>query len=66
MQALLTYTIALLDQSGKVSDADVQALRDAGYDDAAILDIPLMVGIMTYNNLMNLSTAIENDLPVAP
>ena len=66
MQALLTYTTALLEGSGNVSDEAVQALRAAGYGDAEIIEIPLMVGIMTYNNLMNLSTALENDLPAAP
>ena len=66
MQVLLTYTARLLEEKGAVADADVEALRDAGFQDAAISEIPLMVGIMTYNNFMNLSAALENDLPTAP
>jgi uncharacterized peroxidase-related enzyme len=66
MQTLLTYTRLLLEKKGHVSDQDLEDLKAAGYGEAEIIEIPLMIGIMTYNNMMNLSTALDNDLPAAP
>jgi uncharacterized peroxidase-related enzyme len=48
---------------GQVSDADVQAVRNAGYSDAEIVEIILHVALNTLTNLVNNVLETEIDFP---
>lgn len=52
---------------GKVGDDDVQAVRDAGYTDANIMEIVALVAMYSLTNLINNVFDPEKDFPaVAP
>jgi uncharacterized peroxidase-related enzyme len=63
VQAALTFVRKSVDQRGKVGDADVQALRDAGYDDAAIVEIVATIAINLFTNYFNHIVGTEVDFP---
>ena len=48
---------------GQVSDADVQAVRDAGYSDAEIVEIVGHVALNTLTNYINEVLGTEIDFP---
>ena len=48
--AALTYATRLTESPAEVSKADVDALRDAGWDDGEILEINQIVGYFNYAN----------------
>jgi len=48
-----------------VSDADLQAVRMAGYDDAQIVEIVQHVALNTWTNYVNSVAQTEIDFPVA-
>jgi uncharacterized peroxidase-related enzyme len=50
---------------GHVSDADVQAARDAGYDDAQLVEIVQHVALNTWTNYLNSVAGTPIDFPVA-
>lgn len=52
-------------ERGQVSDADLQALRGAGYDDAQIVEIVAHVGLNTLTNYINEVFKTEVDFPHA-
>ena len=47
---MLTYAVKLTTTPGAMNDADVDALRDAGFSDRDILDIVEVVGYYAYAN----------------
>ncbi len=49
---------------GKVSAADVEAVRAAGYSDAQVVDIIAVVAENTFTNLLNIAVGTEIDFPV--
>lgn len=60
-QAALKFTLRVASQHGRVSDADVQVLRSAGFDDASIVEIVLNVALNILTNYINnvANTAID-------
>jgi alkylhydroperoxidase family enzyme len=48
-----------------VTDADLQAVRMAGYDDAQIVEIVQHVALNTWTNYLNSVAQTEIDFPVA-
>lgn len=64
-QAALTFARALLAKKGKVSDEDVQALRSAGYTDAAITEIIAHTALNIFTNYFNNAVAVAIDFPEA-
>lgn len=63
--AALRFATRVLQARGHVSDADVQAVRLAGYDDAQIVEIVQHVALNTWTNYMNSVAQTEIDFPVA-
>ncbi len=63
-QAALTLARRIVETRGRVSDADVQAARTAGYTDGEIVDIVAVVGLNTFTNYFNHVADTENDFPV--
>ena len=56
---MLTFAIKLTKTPGAMSDADVDALRSAGFSDRDILDIAEVVGYYAYANRIADGLGIE-------
>lgn len=63
-QAALVFARHVAATRGKVTDADLKAVRDAGYDDAAILEIIAVTALNIFTNYVNSVAATEVDFPV--
>ncbi len=61
--AAVTLAARLVDQRGHVGDADLEAVRAAGYDDAQIVEIIAHVAVNTLTNYVNSALATELDFP---
>lgn len=62
-QAALGFALALVKQRGHASSADVQGLRDAGFDDEGIVEILAHVALNLFTNYVNLALAVPVDFP---
>ena len=62
---MLTYAVKLTRTPGDMVEADVVALRDAGFSDRDVLDIAEVTGYYAYANRIadGLGIAIEDWLP---
>jgi uncharacterized peroxidase-related enzyme len=63
--AAVRFAAQVVRQRGHVADADVQAVRMAGYDDAQIVEIVQHVALNTWTNYLNSVAQTEIDFPVA-
>ena len=63
-RAALHFARKIVENRGWVNDADVQAVRDAGYDDAAILEIIAATTINIFTNYFNHIVETEVDFPI--
>ena len=63
--AAVRFAAKVAQVRGHVSDADVQAVRLAGYDDAQIVEIVQHVALNTWTNYINEVARTEIDFPVA-
>lgn len=52
-QALAQFTMQLIDSRGKVTDAQLQAVKDVGYTEQNILDVVMGVALATLCNYAN-------------
>ena len=52
--------------NGKVSDADIQAVRDAGFDDQEIIEILGTIAMITFANLTSNVSKPDLDFPAVP
>ncbi len=64
--AALRFALKLVDQRGQVADGDVQALRAAGFDDEAIVEILAHVALNLFTNYVNVAFAVPVDFPAVP
>jgi uncharacterized peroxidase-related enzyme len=63
--AAVRFAAKVVRERGHVSDADVRAVRMAGYDDAQIVEIVQHVALNTWTNYINEVAKTEIDFPVA-
>jgi uncharacterized peroxidase-related enzyme len=63
-EAAVRFAAKVARERGHVSDADVQAVRMAGYDDAQIVEIVQHVALNTWTNYLNEVAKTEIDFPV--
>jgi len=63
--AAVRFAAKVVRERGHVSDADVQAVRMAGYDDAQIVEIVQHVALNSWTNYINEVAKTEIDFPVA-
>jgi len=63
-QAALTFASRIVELRGHVSDADVQAVRDAGYSEGEIVDIVAVVGLNLFTNYFNHVAGTLVDFPL--
>lgn len=62
--AAVRFAAKVVRERGHVSDADVAAVKLAGYDDAQIVEIVAHVALNTLTNYINEVTKTEIDFPV--
>lgn len=61
--AALRFAVKLVDERGQVSDTDVQALREAGFQDEQIVEILAHVALNLFTNYVNVAFAVPVDFP---
>lgn len=61
--AAVAFARALVESMGAVSNADLQAVRDAGYSEAEIVEIITHVGMNVLTNLLGKASRVEIDFP---
>ncbi|HXV09342.1 MAG TPA: carboxymuconolactone decarboxylase family protein [Burkholderiales bacterium] len=61
--AAVHFAVRIAQARGHVTDADVQAVRRAGFGDAEIMEIVVHVALNTLTNYVNLVAQTEIDFP---
>ncbi len=61
--AALAFALRLVDARGQVDAADLQALRAAGFDDEAVVEIVAHVALNLFTNYVNVAFAVPVDFP---
>jgi len=62
-QAALNFSAKLVKLHGKVSAADIQQVRDAGFNDEAVAEILAHVALNIFTNYTNVAFAVPVDFP---
>ena len=62
-EAAVRFAVRLAKLRGHPSDADVQAVKDAGYSDAQLIEIVLHVALNTLTNYINETVKTDIDFP---
>jgi uncharacterized peroxidase-related enzyme len=62
--AAVRFAVKLVNARGHVSDADITAVKAAGYSDAQVIEIVLHVALNTLTNYVNVVAKTEIDFPV--
>ncbi|HRE19990.1 MAG TPA: carboxymuconolactone decarboxylase family protein, partial [Rhabdaerophilum sp.] len=62
--AAVRFAVKVMNNRGHVSDADLSAVRMAGYSDAQIVEIVLHVALNTLTNYVNEVAKTDIDFPV--
>jgi len=63
---LLRFARTVLEKRGAIEDADVAAVREAGYGDAEIAEVVAHVGLNIFTNYFNHVAGTVIDFPKAP
>jgi len=61
--AAVAFAKALNDNLGDVTDTEIEAVRDAGYGDAEIVEIITHVGMNILTNLIGKASKVDIDFP---
>lgn len=61
--AALEFALKVVDQRAQITDADVKALRDAGFGDEQIVELMANVALNTYTNYINVALDVPVDFP---
>ena len=59
----MAFAKKVIETHGKVSDADLKAVRDAGYTDANVIEIIALVAQYCLTNFFNNVFDLEKDFP---
>lgn len=62
--AAVRFAAKIVRERGHVSGGDIEAVRQAGYDNAQIIEIVLHVALNTWTNYVNTIAATEIDFPI--
>ena len=62
--AAVGFAVKLVKARGHVTDSDIKAVKDAGYNDAQLIEIVLHVALNTLTNYINEVAKTEIDFPV--
>ena len=63
-QAALDFSLKLVNSQGNATDADVQALKDAGYTEGEVLEITAVVAFNIFTNYFNHVADTDVDFPL--
>ena len=63
--ALLQFARRVVDARGRISDSDLDAVREAGFDDGAIAEVVANVGLNVFTNYFNNVAETDIDFPKA-
>lgn len=63
-QAALTFAVAVVEHKGRVTDADLERVKAAGYSDAHVVEIVSVVALNLFTNYLNHVADTEIDFPV--
>jgi uncharacterized peroxidase-related enzyme len=63
--AALRFAAKVVRERGHVGEADVKAVKDAGYDDGQVVEILAHVALNTLTNYVNSALGTELDFPAA-
>jgi uncharacterized peroxidase-related enzyme len=63
--AAVGFAVKLAQSRGHVPEADLKAVKDAGYTDAQVIEIVLHVALNTLTNYVNETVKTEIDFPAA-
>jgi uncharacterized peroxidase-related enzyme len=61
--AALRFALQLVEGRGQVDAAQVQALRDAGFNDAQVVEVIAHVALNLFTNYLNLALEVPVDFP---
>ena len=61
--AAVKFAKALAEHNGEVTTAEILAVRNAGYDDAEIVEIITHVGLNILSNIIGKASRVEIDFP---
>ena len=61
--AALAFALKVVERRAQVDDADVVALRDAGFDDEQIVEILAHVALNLFTNYVNVALQVPVDFP---
>jgi uncharacterized peroxidase-related enzyme len=64
--AAVQFARKVIEARGQVSDADLKAVRDAGYTDANVIEIVALVAVYSLTNFFNNVFDPEKDYPAVP
>ena len=64
--AAVQFARKVVETRGKVNDADVKAVRDAGYTDANVMEIGALVAMYSLTNFFNNVFDPDKDFPAVP
>lgn len=62
--AAITFARTVVENRGHIKDVDLQAVRDAGFDNEEIVEIIAHVGLNIFTNYINHIAGTEIDFPV--
>ncbi len=62
--AALAFVTRVVRNRASISDADVDALRQVGFDDGAIMEIMAHVALNTFTNYVNVAFKVPVDFPL--
>jgi uncharacterized peroxidase-related enzyme len=62
-QAALTFSLKIMEQRAAISQADVEAVRTAGFNDGEIVEIMAHVALNLFTNYVNVAFNVPVDFP---
>ena len=66
LDALVKFTASIVENRGRATEESKQAFFDAGYNEANMIDVVIVVGDKTISNYIHNLTGFEIDFPIAP
>ena len=64
--AALRFALQLVEQRGQLKDADVQALRAAGFSEGETVEVLAHVALNLFTNYVNVAFQVPVDFPAVP
>ncbi len=66
LDALVKFTASVVENRGKASEETKKSFFDAGYTEANMIDVVIVIGDKTISNFIHNLTGFEIDFPLAP